>query len=74
MEDQKSKVQGGSAKDAESSLDQTDTRPMADHLDLFQQIYRDGNEEGDRLAHEAREKGASWNSFTIKEGAKISMF
>ena len=31
-------------------------------------IYRDWNEEADRLTHEAREKGACWNSFTVKEG------
>ena len=43
-------------------LDMTDIRPMADHLDLFQHIYRDWNEKADRLTHEAREKGASWNS------------
>ena len=52
-------------------LDKTDIRPMADHLDLFQQIYRDWNEEADRLTHEAREKGTSWNSFTVNEGANI---
>ena len=52
-------------------LDKTDIRPMADHLNLFQHICRDWNEEAARLTHEAREKGASWNSFTIKEGAKI---
>ena len=58
------KVQDGSAKDAESRL-------VADHLDLFQYIFWDWNEKADRLAHEARDKGASWNSFTIKEGSKI---
>ena len=43
---------------------------MADHLDLCQHIYRDWNEKADRLTHEAREKGASWNSFTMMEGSK----
>ena len=41
------------------------------HLDLFQHLYRDWTEEADRLTHEAREKGACWNSFTVKEGSKI---
>ena len=36
-----------------------------------QHTNRDWNEEADRLTHEAREKGASWNSFTMKKGAKI---
>ena len=52
-------------------LDRRDIRPMADHLDLFQSIYRDWHEKADRLTHEAREKGASWNSFTMKEGSKV---
>ena len=52
-------------------LDKTDIRPMADHLDLFQHVYRDWNEKAYRLTHEAREKGASWNSVTIKEGSTI---
>ena len=52
-------------------LDKTDIRPMADHLDLFQHIYRNWTEEADRLTHEAREKGACWNFFTVKEGSKI---
>ena len=25
----------------------------------------------DRLTHEAREKGASWNSFTMMEGSEL---
>ena len=40
-------------------LDKTDFRRMADHLDLFQHT------------HETMEKGASWNSFTMKEGSKV---
>ena len=28
-------------------------------------------EKADRLTHEAREKGASWNSFTMMEGSKL---
>ena len=52
-------------------LDKTDIRPMADHLDLFQHIYRDWSEKADRLTHEAREKGASWTSFTIMEGSSL---
>ena len=52
-------------------LDKTDIRPMADHLDLFQPICRDWNEKADRLTLEAREKGASWNSFMMFEGSKL---
>ena len=29
------------------------------------------NEKADRLTHEAREKGASWNSFKMMEGSKL---
>ena len=50
-------------------FDKTDIRPMADHLDLFQHKNRDWNEKADRLTHDAREKGASWNSFTVMEGS-----
>ena len=52
-------------------LDKTDIRPMVDHVDLLQHIYRNWTEEADRLTHEAREKGACWNFFTVKEGSKI---
>ena len=52
-------------------LDKQDIRLVADYLDLFQRIYRDWNEKADRLTHEAREKGASWSSFTMKKGSKI---
>ena len=54
----------------QNMLDQTDLRPMGDHLDLFQRICRDWNQEADRLAHVAREKGA-WNSYVMEEGARI---
>ena len=40
-------------------------------MDLFQHIYRDWSEEADRLAHEAREKESSWNSFSMREGEKL---
>ena len=62
--------QSGSAKDSES-VGTIDIRPMADHLDLLQHFHRDWNEEADRLTHEARDKGASWNSFTMTEGSKV---
>ena len=42
-----------------------DIRPMADHLDLRQHIYRDWNDKADRLTHEASEKGVYWKSFTM---------
>ena len=42
-------------------------RPMGDHLDMFQHIYRDWNQEADRLARMASEKGATWNSYVMEE-------
>ena len=56
------------AQKTQNLLDKTDVRPMADHLDLFQHIYKDWK--ADRLTHEVREKGASWNSFSMMEGPK----
>ena len=46
----------------QNMLDKTDIRPMGDHLDLFQHMYRVSNQEADHLTHVAREKGATWNS------------
>ena len=52
-------------------LDRTDIRPMGDHLDMFQHVYREWNQEADRLTHVAREKGTTWNSYAIEEEARI---
>ena len=52
-------------------LDKTDLRPTRDHLDLFQHFHREWNQRGDRLTHDAREKGASWNPFEKIEGEKM---
>ena len=38
-------------------MDKTDLRPMGDHLNMFQHIYRDWNQEADHLTHVAREIG-----------------
>ena len=57
-------------QNTQNLLDKADIRPMADHLDSFQHVYRDWNEKADRLTHEAREKGASC-SFTMMEGSKL---
>ena len=38
-------------------LDKTDLRPKADHLDIFHHVYREWNQDADRLTHVAREKG-----------------
>ena len=46
----------------------TDIRQMADHLDLFQHIYRGWNEKAHRLTHE---QGANWISFMMLEGSKL---
>ena len=40
----------------QNTMDKTDIRPMGDHLDMFQHIYRNWNQEADRLTHVAREK------------------
>ena len=48
-------------------MDKTDFRPMGDHLDMLQHIYRDWNQEADRLAHVARAKGVTWNSNVMEE-------
>ena len=71
VEEKQTKVQSRCSEDAESVGQKTDIRLMADHLDLFQLIYRDWNEKADCLTHEAREKGASCNSFTMMEGSKL---
>ena len=42
----------------QNMLDKTDLRPMADHLDMFQHVHRERNQEADRLTHVAREKGS----------------
>ena len=52
-------------------LDKKDLRPMADHMDMFQHVYREWNQEADRLTHVAREKGVTWNSFAC-DGEKES--
>ena len=52
-------------------LDRTDIRLIGDHLDMLQHIYIEWNREADRLTHVAREKGATWNSYVIEEGAQI---
>ena len=51
----------------QNKLDKTDIRPMGDHLDMFQHIYREWNQEADHLTHVAREKGATWNSYITEE-------
>ena len=70
VENKQSKIQSTRAKD-EVIVGTTDIHPMADHLDLFQHMYRVWNEKADRLTHEARQKGARSNSFTMKEGSKV---
>ena len=52
-------------------MDKTDMLPMGDHLDMFQHVYRDWNQEADHLAHVAREKGATWNSYVMEEETRV---
>ena len=37
-------------------MDRTDIRPMGDHLDMIQHIYRDWNHEADHFTYVAKEK------------------
>ena len=69
MEDQKFRMM---VQKTQNMLDKTDIRPMADHLDMFQHIYRDWNQEADHLTHVARDKGATWNSHIAEAGTRIA--
>ena len=40
----------------QNMLDKTDLRPTGNHLDMLQHIYRDRNQDADRLTHVAKEK------------------
>ena len=55
----------------QNMLNKMDSRPMANHLDIFHHVYREWNQEADRLTHVAREKGCTWNSYAKEEGEKI---
>ena len=55
----------------QNMLDKTGLRPVGDHLDMFQHVYREWNQEADRLTHVARGKGATWNSYVIERGARV---
>ena len=55
----------------QNMMDKIDIRPMGDHVDMFQHIYRDWNQEADHLTHVARERGATWNSFMMEEGDRL---
>ena len=52
-------------------LDKTDLRPMTDHMDMIQYVYREWNQEADRLTQVAREKGVTWNSYTIGRRERV---
>ena len=55
----------------QNMLDKTDIRPMGDHLDMFQHIYREWNQEADHLTNVGREKGATWISYIAEAGARF---
>ena len=55
----------------QNMLDKTGLRPVGDHLDMCQHVYREWNQEADRLTHVAREKGATWNSYVMEKGAPV---
>ena len=58
-------------QETQKTLDKTEIRPMGDHLDMLQHIYRDWNQEADQLTHVAREKGETWNSYITEAGTRI---
>ena len=39
-------------------------------MDMFQHVYREWNQEADRLTHVAREKGVTWNPHAIGKGER----
>ena len=55
----------GKEKKTQNMMDKTDFRPMGDHLDVLQHLYRDWNQEV------AREKGATWNPHVVEEGTRV---
>ena len=55
----------------QNMLEKTDLRPMADHIDMFQHVYREWNQEADRLTHVAREHEVTWNSYAMGEGERV---
>ena len=57
-------VQKNDSKDTEH-VGQDRSETDNDHLDMFQHVYREWNQEADRLTHVAREKGATWNSYAM---------
>ena len=44
---------------------------MGDHLDMFQHVYREWNQEADHPTHVAREKCATQNSYVMEEGTRV---
>ena len=51
----------------QNMLDKTDIRPMGNHLDMFQIIYRDWNQEAGHLI----QKGETWNSYITEAETRI---
>ena len=58
-------------KRTQKKLDKTGLRPMGDHVDMFQHVYREWNQEAGRLMHVAREEGTTWNSYVMEKGARV---
>ena len=56
----------------QNTMDTTDIPPMRDHLDMFHHIYREWNQEADRLTRVAREKRSNMelNSYTVEAGER----
>ena len=55
----------------QNMLDKTDIRPMGHHLDVFQHIYRDWNQEAAHLTHVAREKERLGTSTILKQELRL---
>ena len=55
----------------QNTMEKTDIRPMGDHLNMLHHIYREWNQEADRLTHVAREKGETLYSYIAEAGERI---
>ena len=57
MENQQSEIQEGCSKDTEHAGQDRFQADGGLHVDIFQHVHREWNQEADRLTHVAREKG-----------------
>ena len=67
MDNQQSEIQAGCSKFTEHAGQDWCQTDGGLHVDIFQHVYREWNQEADRLTHVAREKGTTWNSYAMKD-------